>query len=388
MWIKRKHKIVFNILRPIFTVILYLLYRLKVSKYKLDDGPHLIISNHQTTLDPFIIALSFKKPIYFMASEDLFIKGFRSKIIKYLVSPIPKKKSAADINAIKICMQIKKEGGNIAVFPEGNRTYSGMLCYIDPAIVKLIRLLQIPVIFYNIQGGYGTSPRWASNIRRGKMKGFVKTVLKPEDYQNLSDDELYTFIKTNLNVVDAPSEIPFKSKRAAEKLERVLYLCPECHQVNTLYSKKDKIKCKKCHLSVEYTPHLTFNGIKDFKIVNDWYKYQEKFIENYNFSDDDEFIFVDKDVNLYETTRTKKSVYLGLGVFSISKKYLVFANKEFTIYFKLDKISGMTIIGKHKLNYYTNKKTYQIKGKPILNVLKYMQIFYRIKGVNNELFRL
>lgn len=387
MWVKDRHTITFAILRPIFRIVLHFLYHLKVKKYKLNKNPHIIISNHQTTLDPFILALSFNKPIYFMASRDLFNKGFRSRLIKYLVAPIPKNKSLNDIGAVKDCLRVVKEGGNIAIFPEGNRTYSGKLCYIDPAIVKLIQHLNIPVICYNIHGGYGTSPRWASHISKGKMCGEVKCIINPNEYHELTNEEFYNMLIKAIDVSDAPSIVPFHSSKRAEKLERVLYHCPSCHQVGSLYTKGSMIQCKKCQLSVQYTPNLTFQGSIDFHTVNDWYQYQVEYINNYQFNDDDEFIFTDQEVCLYEINHNK-TILLGLGTISISKKHFIFCSKEFTIYFKIPEVMSMTVVGKHKLHFYVGIKTYQIKGKSTLNVLKYMQMFYRIKGVNNEFFRL
>lgn len=387
MKIKMRHRITFAILKPIFTFVLFFTYRFKAKKYKLSKEPHLILSNHQTTMDPFLLSLSFKGPIYFMASEDLFVKGFVSKIIKFLAAPFAKKKGTSDVGAVRYCMQVVKAGGNISIFPEGNRTYSGKQCYIDPAIVKLMKLLKIPVVLYNICGGYGTSPRWASGIRYGKMYGKVVAKLSPEIIEELNENELYTFVLDKLDVEDAPSNIRFKSRRRAKNLERVLYICPQCGHINTLYSKRNYVKCTQCELNSEYTEYLTFKGVK-FNTVNDWYTYQEEYIKNYQFENEDEIIFEDEHVSLYETTRSIGSDYLGYGKLSITKKDIILKCLESCHRFKLSSIDTMTIIGKHKLNFYIENRTYQLKGRSSLNVLKYMQIYYRIKGVSNELFRL
>jgi hypothetical protein len=45
----------------------------------------------------------------------------------------------------------------------------------------------------------------------------------------------------------------------------------------------------------------------------------------------------------------------------------------------------MTVLGKNKLNFYINGKTYQIKGDKTLNVLKYMHMYYNIKNKNESI---
>ena len=42
----------------------------------------------------------------------------------------------------------------------------------------------------------------------------------------------------------------------------------------------------------------------------------------------------------------------------------------------LDEIKSMTVLGKHKLNFYIGENVYQIKGDASFNALKYMQMYY------------
>lgn len=385
MWVKRRHRIVFAILRPIFGLFLRLRFGYKAIKYPLEKRPYLILSNHQTTLDPFNLAKSFKRPVYFMASEDLFINKFIGPLIRFLVAPVPKQKSNADMRAIRDCMRVIKEGGTIGIFPEGNRTYSGRQCAIDPAIVKLVQLLKVPVVLYNIHGGYGVEPRWASNIRKGRSYGRVREVIDVETIASMSNDELYQYIKNGLNVHEAPSDQSYYSKRQAEKLERVLFLCPECNKTDGIYSQGKQVKCRHCGFETTYTNHLTFTNNK-FKTVDEWYTFQEQYIENYQF--DDHPVFKDDNVKLYDVSHGIKKSLIGYGDLSITRDLLILTRNNSSYAFRLSAISSMTVLGKNKLNFYINDQTFQIKGEKHLNVLKYMQIFYKIKGESNELFRL
>ena len=98
--------------------------------------------NHQTSFDQFFIGMSYDGPIYYLATEDIFSLGIISRIIDFLVAPIPIKKQTTDLKAIKNCVKVAKEGGTIALFPEGNRTFHGKTLYFKPSIIKLIRLIK------------------------------------------------------------------------------------------------------------------------------------------------------------------------------------------------------------------------------------------------------
>ena len=200
-WTKPRHKIITNILYWTFGPIVRLKYHIKIDKFRpKEKRNYLILANHQTAFDQFFVGLSFKKPLYYIASEDLFSNGWVSKLITYLVAPIPFKKSAGDVGAVKNCYNVVKEGGSIVLFPEGNRTYSGKTEYIKDSVVGLVKILKLPIVFYRIEGGYGIQPRWSDVIRKGKMHAYVAKVMEPEEYKNMTDEELFSCIKEQLFV--------------------------------------------------------------------------------------------------------------------------------------------------------------------------------------------
>ena len=267
MWIKKRHKIVYSLLRYPFKLFLKIKYNYKAIDYTLEDKPYLILSNHLTILDPFMLACSFKRPIYYIASSDLYSNKY-GKIIKFLVNPIFKNKNVKEIGPIKDCIRIHKEGGTIGVFPEGNRSYDGRLCYIDDAIAKMAKMMKTDVVIYNIVGGYGIDPRWCYKARRGKSYGYVKRVITAEEVKTLNVSELFEIIKKELTVPQIPTAIKYKGRRLAEGLERILYICPLCGKVQTIYTKGDYVYCTCCDLKVKYNENLEFSSENpDFKFT-------------------------------------------------------------------------------------------------------------------------
>ena len=76
-WIKKRHPIIFAILRAIIYPLVKIQYRVKIDRFKIKKGDkYLILYNHQTPYDQFFVGLSVIGPVYFLATEDIFSKGF------------------------------------------------------------------------------------------------------------------------------------------------------------------------------------------------------------------------------------------------------------------------------------------------------------------------
>lgn len=379
MWCKKRHKVITAIFRPVFKLHFRMKYNLKVKVYKEIDYPALILSNHVTSLDPFIVGSYFKKPLYYMASVDLFQHFFVGKLIKFLVNPIPKAKSKkSDLTAIKSCIKVARENGTICIFPEGNRTVTGKLGNIDKSIAKLVKTLKLPVILFNIHGGYGTEPRWGQGVRKGKMHCEIKKILTYEEYKDLELDELYNIIVENLRVDDLNYHNCYKSKKNAMYLERVLYVCPVCQSFHSLKSKGNQIKCVNCGMEAKYNSDLTLSSDdKLFKIKNisEWYDFEIDAAKKLQVKDC--FIYED-DAFLTMPRLYKSKKKLGFGKLRIYNDCFEFITKDekVTYKFEFENVEAVTYLGKKKMNIYYNGDTYQVFNKKDSCFLKYVHMYY------------
>ncbi len=384
-WTKFYHRIVRNILYPTLGLYARIKFRIRIEPFHQEEKrPYLILFNHQTSFDQFFVGLSFKRPVYFVATEDLFSNGFVSKIIKFLVAPIPIKKQTTDVKAVMNCMRVVKEGGTIAMAPEGNRTYSGETVYINPSVAPLARKLKVPVVLCRIEGGYGMQPRWSDVVRRGKMRSYISRVITPEEIVNLSDDELLSAIEQGLYVNEAVADAQFHHKRKAEYLERAAYVCKYCG-LSEFESHGNIIECKKCHRKIEYLPNKELKGVgfdSPFKFFADWYHYQEEFINNLDvFEYTDKAMYCDT-VSLYEVIPYNKKLLLLKGAkLALYGDRVEIQTDAKNIVFAFDEISVVTVLGRNKLNIYHGGKIYQIKSGKRFNALKYVNIYHRYKNI-------
>ena len=314
-WLKFRHKIVRNIAFLILAPIARLKYGAKIQQFEEQGNrPYLILYNHQTAFDQFFVGMAFKGPVYYVASEDLFSKGFVSALIKYLVAPIPIKKSTTDVRAVIDCKRVAKEGGTIAIAPEGNRTFSGKTGYIKPAIAQLVKALKLPLAIYRLDGGFGVQPRWSDVTRKGEMKCYVSKVIEYEDYASLNDDELYSLICNELDINESQLDREFYHKKSSEYLERAMYYCPYCG-FSEWESHKDIIACKNCSTSVRYLPTKELEGVNKpfpYRFLSDWYKAQCDFVIGSDLSKySDKPIYTDYSRDLLRIIPYKKRIRLA-----------------------------------------------------------------------------
>lgn len=383
-WVRKRHQIYHTILKPIVVLIMHLLFKLKLAKYKLKKDENVIVlSNHQTDFDPIFVSACFNKPLYMVATDSIFSNKIVSNLLNHIFAPIPKKKGLSDPTCIKTMMKVAKEKGNICIFIEGNRTYAEFQYHIDESVPKLLKVLKMPLMLMNISGGTGVSPRFANKRRNGKIDVKAIKVLKYEEYKDLSNEELLTIIKDNLRVYDSESGNLFKSKKRAEYLERMLFVCPICNKKQTLYSKNEFVHCSSCNLKVEFTEDLHLKSEnKDFSftILNDWYQFQKKWCLNSNFIDD-EVIFNDENVKLYISNVNKPRKLLIKGTLKLNSKQLIF-NDEIVI--DINEIIIASVLSGRKFNFSTNNENYLVKGHKRFNPLKYVFMFNKLETQMKE----
>lgn len=385
-WIRFRHRVVRNIAYVILYPYSRIKYRIHIEKFKEQKNtPYLILLNHQTPFDQFFVGMSFKGPIYYLATEDIFSMGWLSSLIRYLVAPIPIKKQTSDVKAVKQCIRVAREGGTICIAPEGNRTYSGRTEYMNDSIASLAKMLKLPIALYRIEGGYGAEPRWSDVVRKGKMRGYVSQVIEPDEYKNMSNEELFGIIEKGLYVDEAVADCEFHHKKRAEYLERAMYVCPFCG-ISRFESKNEFCECKNCGAKIEYTPTKEIKGVNcefPFRFVADWYDYQKDFINKLDVNEYISAPIYHDEADVFEVIINKKKVPFKSGAqISLYGNKIVFdegMSDETKLSF--DEISAVSVLGRNKANIYFGDKVYQLKGDKRFNALKYVHIYYRHKNI-------
>ena len=383
-WCLPRHRV----LRKLFYGPIWLLTHLR-SPVRIESAPNseqaLVLFNHQTALDQFLVSLAFPQPIYYVASEDLFSIGPLARAMEYAVAPIPIKKQATDIRAVKTCLRVAKEGGSIAIAPEGNRTYSGRLCHMNQAIGSLAKKLGLPLLLFRIEGGYGVHPRWSDGVRKGPMRAYIFERVDPEELKSMSPAQICERIRRGLDVDE--TEVPgrYRGKNRAEYLERMLYVCPRCGPAR-FESRGNTVRCLGCGLSAEYGEDKRFHSADPafpYRFAADWYAAQEAFVNALDTRDwTDRPLFTDRAALSRVLLYKRKELLREEAAISLyGDRIVIDEGKEDELCLPFAQLSTVAVLGRNKLNLYHGETLYQLKGDKRFNALKYVQICARSKNI-------
>lgn len=137
-----------------------LFYRLRVQgrEHLPRTGPLLIVSNHESFLDPVIIGVACSpRPMYSMARSTLF-RFPLGPVIRSL-NGIPVERGTADLASIRRCIDVLGQGSALSIFPEGTRTEDGAMKPFRGGTMLLIKRAKPMVMPLAIAGSFESWPR-------------------------------------------------------------------------------------------------------------------------------------------------------------------------------------------------------------------------------------
>lgn len=277
-----RHKKLWKVLNAVICPVFSHMMRFSGKKYRL-PSPTLVIANHVTNFDPFLVAASFPKDqIYFVASEHLFRKGFLSKMIHYLVGPIARRKGSTGGDAAMAMLRKLRAGHSVCIFGEGETSWNGENHPFFPGTGDIARIAGATLVTYRLEGGYLTAPRWGKGIRKGKMQGSIVNTYPPDVLKNMTSQEIAAVIDRDLheNAWERQKAHPqlFRGKNRAQFIETALFLCPKCHRYSTIRGEKNQVKCS-CGLSTTYTEYGLFDPPVPFENMLQWDEWQHAELE-------------------------------------------------------------------------------------------------------------
>jgi glycerol-3-phosphate dehydrogenase (NAD(P)+) len=131
-------------------------------------GPAILASNHRSFLDPFVIAVMARRPIYFVAKKELF--GLHP-VVSWLLSALgafPIDRGASDRESMATARAILERGDIVLMFPEGTRVRPGALGRPKRGVGRLALETGAPVVPVAVIGTEAV--RRGSRIRPHKVR--------------------------------------------------------------------------------------------------------------------------------------------------------------------------------------------------------------------------
>jgi 1-acyl-sn-glycerol-3-phosphate acyltransferase len=133
------------------------------------SGGVLLVSNHQSYIDPIFIAAKLPRVLAFLAKSELFEPwGFRWLIRNCNAFPV--KQGKGDIGAMKQTIGLLQDGHAVLVFPEGSRSNDGKLQEIAAGAALVVKRAKVPVVPLFIEGAFDIWPRHQTLPRTGPVR--------------------------------------------------------------------------------------------------------------------------------------------------------------------------------------------------------------------------
>ena len=131
----------------------------------IEDGPAIIVANHQSFLDPPLVGSLYRNEVFFLARKTLFDAPVLKQVLPHC-NVIPIDQTRPDPASIIQVLRTVKNGGRIIIFPEGSRCPDGQILDAMPGIgLILSKLASVPVQPVRIEGAYDCLPIHSSKLK-------------------------------------------------------------------------------------------------------------------------------------------------------------------------------------------------------------------------------
>jgi 1-acyl-sn-glycerol-3-phosphate acyltransferase len=122
------------------------------------QGGVLLVSNHQSYLDPVLLAVKLGRPMSYLAKSELFRNPLFAWLIRSL-NAFPLRQGKGDKAAIEQTIRRLRQGHLLAVFPEGTRTPDGNLQPIQRGAALVVRRANVPIVPCVLDGSFQAWPK-------------------------------------------------------------------------------------------------------------------------------------------------------------------------------------------------------------------------------------
>lgn len=169
--------LVYWVVRGIIQPFFHLYFRMSRigREHVLPDGPMIIAANHRSFLDPFVIGTMLRRPVYFVAKQELFRKPLTAWFLNSL-GAFPIDRGNADGDAMSLAKEILERGDVVVIFPEGTRVRPGALGTPKRGVGRLALETGAPVLPLAVIGTERIRKGW--RIRPHKVRIRVGPALR------------------------------------------------------------------------------------------------------------------------------------------------------------------------------------------------------------------
>ena len=194
---RTEHSFVWKCLVSIVRPIAVFLFDLRVygREHIPAHGGVLIVSNHQSLLDPILLPLRLSRPLNYIAKSELFENRFYSWFLRTILNAFPVRQGQGDVRAVKETIQRLQEGHLMNIYPEGSRTQDGNIAPLQRGIALIVERAHAIVVPAVIVGAFEA---WPIQRRFPRRRPVRIEFGPPMDLAGLDRDEIMATVDLTL----------------------------------------------------------------------------------------------------------------------------------------------------------------------------------------------
>jgi 1-acyl-sn-glycerol-3-phosphate acyltransferase len=164
-------------------------------------GAALIVSNHQSFIDPLLVGIASRRHLTYLARKTLFKNPLFGAFLRS-VNCVPVDQEGVAKEGLKTGVEKLQAGRALLIFPEGERSWKGPMQPLKPGIQLLIKRAPAPIVPVGIAGAYEAYPRTAKYPilsplflpadKKGPLAVSIGRPLDPKRLLGLPRDQLLT----------------------------------------------------------------------------------------------------------------------------------------------------------------------------------------------------
>jgi 1-acyl-sn-glycerol-3-phosphate acyltransferase len=161
------------------------------------SGGGLMLSNHQSNLDPVLVGLACKRRLNYVARKTLFkFPPFRWLINS--LDAISIDREGTGLDGLKETLKRLKRGEIVLLFPEGTRTPNGEVQSIKPGFCAVARRSAVPILPVAMDGAWHAWPRQQKLPRRAVIHVQFGDPIEPAEINQLTDEQLVNEVERRI----------------------------------------------------------------------------------------------------------------------------------------------------------------------------------------------
>ena len=165
------------------------------------SGGLLVLSSHQSLLDPLILGLVSPRRLASLARSSLFRWRPFAAVISAL-DAVPIDRDASQVATMKAVIRKLQQGAAMVIYPEGTRTSDGTLGEVKGGFALIAKRAGVPILPAVIVGAWECWPRTRSYPLPGRVRVEFGEIISTEQIAAMDDAALVAEVRKRLAALD------------------------------------------------------------------------------------------------------------------------------------------------------------------------------------------